>query len=198
MDTTLLSLTGFAIVMYVTPGPNNVMLASSGANHGIRASVPHMVGIAVGFSPMLIAVSAGLGGVLQMWPPLLPAMRWIGAAWLLLLAWKIATAPLPGTIAPARVLGFWGAAAFQWINPKAWLITLAAASEFTSPDQPVAWQSIRLGLVFFVVGLPCTLVWVLLGCGAARLLRAPGQVRGFNIAMAVLLVASLVPVLAGE
>lgn len=198
MDTTLVSLTGFAFAMYITPGPNNVMLASSGATYGVRASVPHMLGIALGFSVMLVVVSAGLGSLLLAWPPLLPVMRWVGAAWMLWLAWKIASAPLPGTVAPRGVLGFTGAAAFQWINPKAWLIALGAASEFTQPDLPLMLQAGRIGLVFLAVALPCMLVWVLLGRGAGRLLRAPVQVRAFNIAMAVLLVASLVPVLTGD
>lgn len=198
MDTTLVSLTGFAFAMYITPGPNNVMLASSGATYGVRASVPHMLGIALGFSVMLVVVSAGLGSLLLAWPPLLPVMRWVGATWMLWLAWKIASAPLPGTVAPRGVLGFTGAAAFQWINPKAWLIALGAASEFTQPDLPLMLQAGRIGLVFLAVALPCMLVWVLLGRGAGRLLRAPVQVRAFNIAMAVLLVASLVPVLTGD
>lgn len=198
MDTALLSLIGFAFAMSITPGPNNVMLASSGANHGIRASVPHLLGISAGFAVMLVVISAGLGSLLQAWPPLLVAMRWVGAAWMLWLAWKIASAPPPGKVAPRGVLGFTGAAAFQWINPKAWLIALGAASEFTQPDLPLAWQAGRIGLVFLVVALPCTFVWVLLGRGAASVLREPGRLRAFNITMAVLLVATLVPVLTGE
>jgi threonine/homoserine/homoserine lactone efflux protein len=198
MDTTLLSLIGFAFVMYITPGPNNVMLASSGANHGVRASVPHMLGIALGFSVMLVVISAGLGSLLFAWPALLGVMRWCGAAWMLWLAWKIAIAPPPGAHSPRAVLGVTGAAAFQWINPKAWLIAVGAASEFTRPDLPLGFQAMRIGLAFLAVALPCMLVWVLLGRGAARVLRAPAQLRAFNIAMALLLVASLVPVLIGE
>lgn len=198
MNAALLSLIGFAFAMSITPGPNNVMLASSGANHGVRASVPHMLGISAGFALMLVVVSAGLGSVLQAWPPLLSAMRWVGAAWMLWLAWKIASAPPPGTVAPRGVLGFSGAAAFQWINPKAWLIALGAASEFTQPDLPLGFQAARIGLVFLVVSLPSTFAWVLLGRGAAQLLHEPGRLRAFNITMAVLLVVSLVPVLTGE
>jgi threonine/homoserine/homoserine lactone efflux protein len=173
------------------------MLASSGANYGVRATMPHMLGIVCGFSMMVVLVSAGLGSALLTWPLLLPIMRWVGALWMLWLAWKIASAPLPGTTAPRGVLGFTGAAAFQWINPKAWLIALGAASEFTRPDLPLGLQLVRIGVVFFLVALPCMLAWVLLGRGAARLLRAPYQVRAFNIAMALLLVASLAPVLTG-
>jgi threonine/homoserine/homoserine lactone efflux protein len=202
MDAGLLSLLGFAVAMSITPGPNNVMLASSGANHGIRASVPHMLGISAGFAVMLVVISVGLGSLLQDWPSLQIIMRWVGAAWMLWLAWKIASAPAPapapGTVAPRGVLGFTGAAAFQWINPKAWLIALGAASEFTLPDLPLGWQALRTGFVFLVVALPCTLVWVLLGRGAAHLLHEPGRLRAFNVTMAILLVVSLVPVLTGK
>ena len=118
MDSALLSLFGFSVAMYITPGPNNVMVAASAANHGIRATVPHMFGIAVGFSVMLTLVCAGLGSTLVNWPLLLPVFRWVGAAWLAVLAWQIAIAPAPGEGGRGRVLGFFGAAAFQWINPK--------------------------------------------------------------------------------
>ncbi|MBV9249958.1 MAG: LysE family translocator [Acetobacteraceae bacterium] len=195
MNAPLLSLVMFAVAMYITPGPNNVMLASSGANHGVRATVPHMLGIACGFSVMLMLVSAGLGTLLLIWPPLLSAMRIIGAAWMLLLAWKIATAPPPREGTVRTVLGFFGASAFQWINPKAWLIALGAGSEFMSSGQPPAVQVGRIGLVFLAVAFPCMLPWVLLGKGARRLLRSNAQLRAFNIAMALLLVASLIPVL---
>jgi threonine/homoserine/homoserine lactone efflux protein len=197
MDAALVALIDFAFVMSITPGPNNVMLANSGANFGIRATMPHILGIVFGFSAMVVLVSAGLGSVLLAWPLLVPVMRWTGAAWMLWLGWKIATAPPVGSAAPRSVLGFAGAAAFQWINPKAWLIALGAASEFTRPDMPLGVQLVRIGVVFFLVALPCMLVWVLLGRGAARLLQTPTQVRVFNVVMALLLVASLVPVLTG-
>jgi threonine/homoserine/homoserine lactone efflux protein len=198
MDSTLLSLAGFAVAMYITPGPNNVMLASSGASHGVRATVPHMLGIACGFALMLVLVCGGLGSLLLAWPPLLRAMRWIGAAWMLCLAWQIASAPPPGQAQRRNVLGFAGAAAFQWINPKAWLIAVGLASEFTRPDEPLTGQVLRIGLVFLVVAIPCMLPWILAGRGAAQLLRSPGQLRAFNVAMALLLVVSLLPVLVAD
>ena len=137
MDSALFSLIGFSVAMYITPGPNNVMVAASAANHGIRATMPHMFGIAVGFSVMLALVCAGLGSALVNWPLLLPLFRWVGAAWLVVLAWQIAVAPAPGEGGRGRVLGFIGAAAFQWINPKAWLIAAAAAGEYLSPNHPL-------------------------------------------------------------
>ena len=198
MDATVLSLTGFAVAMYITPGPNNTMLASSGANHGLRATVPHMLGIAAGFALMLVLVDAGLGATLLATPGLLPFMRWGGAVWILYLAWKIATAPPPGTAGQARVLGFVGAMAFQWINPKGWLIALAVASEFTRADRQLGQQLMQIGLVFGAVSIPCMLPWVLLGTGVRTLLRSHTRLRLFNFAMALLLVVSLIPVLTGD
>jgi threonine/homoserine/homoserine lactone efflux protein len=195
MDSALLSLLGFSIAMYITPGPNNVMVAASAANHGVRATVPHMFGIAAGFSLMLTLVCAGLGATLLNWPLLLPVFRWLGAAWLAMLAWQIASAPPPGEGGRGRVLGFFGAAAFQWINPKAWLIAAGAAGEYLSTSQPLFAQLARIFVVFLLVGMPCLLVWAGLGSGAGRLLHSPARLRAFNIAMALLLVASLVPVL---
>ena len=198
MDATLLSLTGFAVAMYITPGLNNGMLASSGANHGLRATVPHMLGIAAGFSLMLVLVDAGLGAALLATPGLLPVMRWGGAVWMLVLAWKIATAPPPGTVGQTRVLGFFGAMAFQWVNPKGWLIALAVASEFTRADRPLAQQLVQIGVVFGAVSIPCMLPWVLPRTGVRTLLRSDTRLRLFNIAMALVLVVSLIPVLTGD
>jgi threonine/homoserine/homoserine lactone efflux protein len=191
----LLSLVVFAVTMYITPGPNNVMLASSAANYGVRATLPHMLGINLGFAGMLILVSAGLGTLLLTVPVLLPIMRWVGAAWLLYLAWKIATAAPPGEGKRRPLMGVPAAAAFQWINPKAWLIAVGAASAYMLPDRPLGGQIARIGVVFLAVGFPCMLPWALLGSGAGRALRSRTQLRAFNIGMALLLVLSLVPVL---
>lgn len=196
MNDILLPMTGFAVAMYITPGPNNVMLATSGAQYGLRATVPHMIGIAAGFAVMLMAITAGLGSLLLVWPPLLPVMRWVGAAWMLYLAWKIAAAPPPGDGERRRLLGVIGAAGFQWINPKGWMIGLGASSMFISPAQPLSIQVARIGLIFSLVAFPCMLPWVLLGKGARHVLRSPWQFRAFNVAMALLLVACLVPLLA--
>lgn len=195
MDRLLLSLLGFSVAMYITPGPNNVMVAASAASYGIRATVPHMLGVAIGFSCMLALVCAGLGSALVNFPLLLPLFRWVGAAWLLWLAWKIATAAPPGEGGKGRLLGFTGAVAFQWINPKAWLIAVAAAGEYLLPNQSIVIQLARIFLIFLAVGMPCLMVWALLGSGAGRLLRSPARLRAFNIAMALLLVLSVLPVL---
>jgi threonine/homoserine/homoserine lactone efflux protein len=194
MEMSLLPLVGFSVAMYITPGPNNLMVAAAAANHGIRATMPHMLGILVGFSVMLVVVCAGLGALLLSWPLLLPLFRWGGAAWLAWLAWKIAVAP-PSSPGSARVLGFLGAALFQWVNPKAWLIGVGAAGEYLSPDLPLGFQLGRIFIVFMAVGLPCLLVWALIGSGTRRVLRSPGQLRVFNVAMAALLALSVLSVL---
>jgi len=142
-----------------------------------------------------VLVCGGLGAVLLALPDVLRLMRWAGAAWLLWLAWKIATAPPPGEGQARTVLGFWGAAAFQWVNPKAWMIAVGAASQFLRADAPLGVQLLRIFVVFLAVGLPCLLPWALLGDAAGRLLHSPVRLRVFNVAMALLLVASLVPLL---
>jgi threonine/homoserine/homoserine lactone efflux protein len=191
----LLSLLGFSVAMYITPGPNNVMVAAAAASYGVRATVPHMLGIVVGFAVMLTLVCAGLGTALVNYPMLFPLFRWGGAAWLVWLAWQIAIAPPPGEGSRRRVLGFFGAVGFQWVNPKAWLIAVGAAGEYLSPHQPIVVQLARIFLIFLAVGLPCLLVWALLGSGVGRLLHSPVRLRAFNVAMAVLLVLSVLPVL---
>lgn len=195
IDPLSLSLAGFAVTMYITPGPNNVMVTTSAANHGVRATMPHMLGINAGFSLMLVLVCGGLGAALLNAPSLLRVMRWAGAVWLVWLAWTIATSPPPGEGERRPLLGFWGAAAFQWVNPKAWMIAVGAASQFLRADQPLGGQLLRIGVVFLAVGLPCLLPWAMLGDAAGRLLHAPARLRIFNVAMALLLVASLVPLL---
>ena len=190
-----LALLGFAIAMSVTPGPNVLMVAAGAANAGVRATVPHMVGIAIGFGAMLLIVGLGLAAPFAAAPWLHTALKWGGAAWLLVLAWKIARAGAPGEGPPKPPLGFIGAALFQWVNPKAWMIALAAIPTFTTPDGDMLRQSLTIAGAFALVGFPCTLVWALLGAGASRLLSTDRALRGFNIAMALLLVASLIPAL---
>lgn len=190
---TLLPLLGFAVATSVTPGPNVLMVAASAANNGVRATVPHMSGIAFGFAAMLVIVGLGLAAPFAAWPALHAALKWGGGAWLLVLAWKIARAGAPGE-GPARPpLRFAGAALFQWVNPKAWMIALAAIPAFTTPSGDTLAETLRIAGVFVLVGYPCTLVWAFLGAGAGRVLRTPVTLRTFNIVMAVLMVASIVP-----
>ena len=192
-----LAFTGFAVAASITPGPNNVMVAAGAANNGLRRTLPHMLGIAVGFAAMLAAAGLGLAAPLAEAPRVQAVLRWIGAAWLLVLAWRIATAPAPGEGTPAPPLGFVGGAMFQLVNPKAWLLVLGVATAWIVGEEPVVPQVAAMVGVFAAVTLPSSLLWASLGAASARLLRAPGRLRAFNVAMAVLLVASLLPVVLG-
>ncbi|GGJ24701.1 LysE family translocator [Neoroseomonas lacus] len=190
---TLLPLLGFAVAASVTPGPNVLMVAAVSATHGIRATVPQMFGIAIGFAVMLLIVGLGLAAPFAAWPALHTALKWIGGAWLLVLAWKIARAGAPGEGPSRPPLGFIGAALFQWVNPKAWMIALAAIPAFTTPAGDTLAEGLLIALVFAVICLPCLLVWAGFGAGASRILRTPAALRWFNIAMALLMVGSLLP-----
>jgi len=190
-----LPLLGFAIATSVTPGPNVLMVAAGAASHGVRGVVPHMLGITIGFGAMLLLVGLGLAGPLAASAWLHEGMRWAGAAWLLWLAWKIASAPPPGEGPRRPPMGFRGAALFQWVNPKAWMIAAAVTPAFTRAGEPLLPQVVAISLAFIAVSMPCLLVWAGLGAGAGRLLRSPGRLRAFYILMAALLVASLVPML---
>ncbi len=199
MSFPLLPLVVFTLAACITPGPNNVMVAASAANHGLRATLPHAAGIAVGFAVMIVLVGLGVAGVLAELPRLLGrALRWVAVGWLLLIALRIARAGAPGS-GPARPpMGFLGAAMFQWVNPKAWLMAVGATGAFISPTQPMAPQLATVAGVFFAATVPCVLGWAALGSAAGRLLHSPLRLRAFNIGMAALMVASMLPVAFGE
>ncbi len=186
----------FAFVSSITPGPNNTMLLASGVNFGVRRTIPHALGISVGFMVLVLAVGLGLGEVFKAWPPLYSILRYAGAAYLLYLAWKIATSgPMSGDTASGRKpLGFWGAAAFQWVNPKAWVMAVGAITTYT-PAQGYVYNVIVIAAVFALVNLPSVGIWVMFGSALRNLLRNPRAVVLFNVLMAVLLVISLYPLL---
>ncbi|MDO9712987.1 LysE family translocator [Paracraurococcus lichenis] len=190
----LASAAGFALAMSATPGPNNAIAAATAANFGIRRSVPMMAGVAIGFPVMLLLVAFGASGLLHAVPAVMTALRWLGAAWMLWLAWGIATAapPGPGT-APGRPMTLLQAALFQWVNPKAWIIAVGAIATYNAD----AAGALVLAMMFAVAAFGSLLAWAALGAGTARLLRRPAALRWFNRGMAALLVLSLLPVLAG-
>ncbi len=194
MSTTLLlSFLTFALVSSITPGPNNVMLMASGANFGFRPTLPHLAGVTLGFAAMAILVGVGLAGVFAAAPWLYEIMRWVGAAYLVFLAYKIATARGFGsTENGGRPVTFWQAVAFQWVNPKAWSMVLSAITTF-APPQPTFSHIGLLTLLLFLVGLPCSLTWMAFGMGLKSVLSKPSALRTFNVTMAVLLVLSLYP-----
>jgi threonine/homoserine/homoserine lactone efflux protein len=193
----MLAFAGFAFVSSITPGPNNAMLLASGVNFGFRRTMPHIAGIAFGCVVMLVLVGFGLGEAFAAVPGLYDALRWAGAAYLLWLAWAIArSGPTAERPAGGRPFGFWPAAFFQWVNPKAWIMVVGAVSTYAPPDG-FARNVAVLALLLVVVNLPSTSVWAAFGTILRPLLADPARIRVFNVVMALLLVLSLVPVVNG-
>jgi threonine/homoserine/homoserine lactone efflux protein len=189
----LLALALFAFVASITPGPNNLMLMASGANFGFRRTLPHMLGIAVGFVVMVILVGLGLAQVFETYPVSYTVLLVLSVAYLLFLAWKIATAAPPDAVAQTgKPFTFLQAALFQWVNPKAWAMALTAISVY-SPSREVG-AIILVAVIFGLINLPSVSSWTLLGQQMQRVLTNPGRLRMFNVTMALLLVASLIPV----
>ena len=186
----------FALVSLVTPGPNNTMILTSGVNFGLRRTLPHLLGICIGFGLMQMLVGLGLHKLLGQYPIALELLRYVGGTYMLWLAWKLASSrTAPGeAIGRARPLGFWAAAAFQWVNPKAWVMCMTAMSAYLPADASTL-QVLLLGSLFTLLGLPCVGAWAAFGSSMRQFLQHPLKLRIFNNAMALLLVASLVPML---
>lgn len=191
----LLALTLFAFVSTVTPGPNNMMLLASGANFGFQRTIPHMLGITLGFAFMVILVGMGIVQIFDAWPMSYVLLKYASIAYLLFLAYKIATAKQASTSGANsnRPLTFMQASLFQWVNPKAWTMALTSLSVY-SPNQEL--QSVLIvSAIFALVNLPSVSVWALIGKQMQRWLGSAKRLRTFNISMAVILVASLIPAL---
>jgi len=192
----LLGFALFALVTSITPGPNNTMLLASGVNFGFNRTIPHMLGITCGFFSLVLAVGLGLGAVFQTYPLLYTALRYIGAAYLLYLAWKIAhSGPVSDSQSGNNTpISYWGAAAFQWVNPKAWIMAIGAISTYT-PLQGYFFNVLVIAAVFALINLPSVSLWVVCGSLLRNLLRDRRWLRVFNWGMALLLVASMYPLL---
>ena len=192
----LLALATFAFVSSITPGPNNLMLMASGTTFGFARTVPHLLGVAIGFVVMVLVVGAGLGQALRDAPSAWLALEIAGVAYLLYLAFRTATARPPSDDASAaarsRPLTFAQAAAFQWVNPKAWTMALTAVAAFVPAGDRVAGL-VAVALVFGAINLPSVGAWALAGASLRRWLRRPYAHRAFSVGAALLLVASLVP-----
>ena len=194
----LIALVGFAFASSVTPGPNNVMLMASGANYGLRRTVPHMLGISVGHAFMVFMVGVVLLGVFLAYPALNIVLKVVSAAYMLWLAWKIANAVPPEM---KQVTGqpftFLQAAAFQWVNPKAWFMATTAISAYAPQDRGLVLGSLMVAGIFATTNLPAVTIWAWIGVQLRRWLGTARRLRVFNISMALLLVASLWPMLLG-
>ena len=194
----LLALVGFAFASSVTPGPNNLMLMASGANFGLRRSLPHMFGISLGHAFMVTLVGLGLGQVFDTYPAARLVLQVLSTAYVLYLAWKIATAAPPRAgEARGKPFTFLQAAAFQWVNPKAWYMAIYAVTNYTPPEAGVLTGALIVAGVFAATNLPSITLWATIGTQLRRLLTRPRLLRGFNWTMAGLLVLTLLPVWLG-
>lgn len=193
-----LSLLAFAFVSSVTPGPNNLMLLSSGASFGFVRTIPHMVGIGVGFLVLLLAVGAGLGALLTALPWLHTALKIAGGLYLVYLAYRIATSGAIDAdgVEAGRPMTFLEAAAFQWVNPKAWLMAVAGMSTYTVADAYLLTM-LLVAFAFALVNLPSVSIWAAFGTAMRPWLQDARRLRVFNLIMAALLIASLWPMLRG-
>ncbi len=185
----------FAFVSSITPGPNNVMLMASGATHGVRASIPHLLGVGIGFMVMLVLVGLGISEIFIRYPLSLDALRVVSVVYLGYLALSLARARTTAGSgqAAARPLTFLQAALFQWVNPKGWAMALTAVTAY-APSHGVG-VILVIAAVFAMINLPSVGVWVVLGQKMSRWLTSERRIRRFNTGMAVLLMVSLLPLL---
>ncbi|MEF1285781.1 LysE family translocator [Vibrio sp. M250220] len=194
----LLSVALFAVSSSVTPGPNNIMVMTSGVNFGARKSLPLLSGICVGFTIMLLLVGVGFGQVFHFFPQLELIIKVFGSAYLLYLSWQIATTKEIGTgEQQGAPFGFMKGALFQWVNAKAWVVAIGAISAFTAVGEGYFSQNLTIAVTFLVVSFPCVGVWLMFGSALRHWLTKQHYLRWFNLTMALLLVVSIVPVIRG-
>ena len=191
----------FALVSSITPGPNNLMLMASGINFGLRRTVPHMLGVSIGFTLMIVLIGLGVMKVIEAVPGSVLVITVASGLYLLYMAWKIATtdtspAAKAGAAGSSKPFTFLQAALFQWVNPKAWTMALTAISAYAPKSQ--GWLGVLVVAgVFGIINLPSTGAWAVMGAKMRRFLSDPVRLRTFNIVAALLLVASLYPMVAG-
>lgn len=186
----------FAFSTTITPGPNNVMIMSSGVNYGVRASVPHFLGICLGFPLMVLLVGFGFGVVFEKFPNLHQLIKVIGVLYLLWLAWHIASAePKAIQKGKKKPFTFWQAALFQWVNAKAWMMASGAVAAYTTVQGNPVIEVLAITLAFLLMAFPCVGAWLLFGSLLRKVLSNSVFQRVFNITMGLILVASIIPVL---
>ena len=190
----LLAFIVFAVVMFFTPGPNNIMVLSSGLTYGFRRTLPHIAGIVIGFAFMVAAVGLGFGAIFIAYPVLQTILKYAGAAYLIYLAIAIAFSgpPQPGE-ARRRPMTFWGAAVFQWVNVKGWVMVIGTITAYAAIAN-FPWNILIQTVISLAMGAVSTVVWALFGTALRPVLTSRTAVRAFNVVMALLLLASLYPV----
>lgn len=186
----------FSFVSSITPGPNNLMLLASGVNFGFVRTIPHVMGIGVGFASLLLGVGFGLGALLTAYPGLHLALKVLGGAYLLYLSWRIAMSRSMAKDGDAkgRPMTFSEAAAFQWINPKAWVMAVTVMALYADPQMPFL-SALLVTIPCALVNLPCVSAWAAFGVALRQFLADPVRLKWFNIGMGVLLALTLWPML---
>ena len=185
----------FAFSTTITPGPNNIMIMSSGVNYGVKSSLPHFLGICFGFPAMVLVVGMGFGSVLEQFPLLHQMIKIAGTLYLLWLAWVIGSqTPKAIEKGDRKPLTFWQAVLFQWVNGKAWVMATGAVAAFTTVAGSLWLEVLEITAAFLAVAFPCVGVWLVAGAGLRQLLTNHTAQRIFNVSMALLLVFSVLPV----
>lgn len=186
----------FGVSTGITPGPNNIMLMTSGMNFGIKRSIPHVLGICVGFPVMIILIGLGFSIVFEKFPILHEVIKILGLVYLLYLSWLIANAsPDKLESKESKPFTFLQAALFQWVNPKAWVVATSSISAYTTLEGNIYSQVFIIAISFFFAAIIATSTWLVFGKGIKQVLQSTKQQRIFNISMAALLVASVFPVI---
>ena len=191
---TFFALAAFALATSLTPGPNNLMLLASGVNFGFRRTIPHMLGISIGFGFLVLSLGSGIGALIAINPNFHFVLKILGAAYLLYLAWRIATSTKIGQgSAKARPMRFIEAAAFQWVNPKAWSMGLSAIALFSDPNGGY-WSLLVVTVAFIGFNFPSVMVWTGFGTVLQQYLSDPKRLKVFNITMGILLALTVIMV----
>ncbi|WP_299806989.1 LysE family translocator [uncultured Shewanella sp.] len=183
----------FCATMTMTPGPNNILLTMSGANFGVRRTLPHIVGIRVGQTLLHIAILLGLGSMFEAWPAMHQILRGASIAYLLFLAYRVISTPVDNelTVIERQPMTMRESALFQWINPKSWLATITLCTAFTVSGDSY-WLSAIMGvMVFNIVGFPASFTWVILGARISNKLNTPARRKKFNWSMGGLLLVTI-------
>jgi len=191
-----MSMVLFAITTSVTPGPNNILVMTSGLNFGVRKSLPLLTGICIGFTVMLLLVGLGFSHIFNLFPHLSLLIKITGTAYLVYLAYLIAkSSSVENGEKPTRPLGFLKGALFQWVNAKAWVVAIGAITAFTTVGEQNTIQNLTIATTFFLLSFPCVGVWLMFGTLLRQKLDNDTYLRRFNVAMSFLLLLSVFPVI---
>ena len=186
----------FAVVAAVTPGPSNIILTSTGANIGVLRGLPCLCGVVVGMGTIVFIAAFGFGSVVVEHPMILHALKFCGISFLIWLSWKIATAKRSNTATGTKFLGFWGAAAFQWVNPKSWIVSVSAVGAYLSPDENSALiQSMYFGILFVIAAIPSCFIWLAFGATIQCALHTEHSEKMFNLTIGMVLAGSTLLIL---